>query len=248
MNKMPKTDQKTESHRDLLSRLANVQAWLSRDAFGGPRLWRLSRVINFQKGGTCIFVLLLMYVYRNHSMDMWVYLALHGSYGLCWVGKDACFPDPNWQKPVTIGGSLFSFGLVLGPYWIGPWLLASGIARQGEPAASAILALAIAIHTLGLGLMLAADCQKHFTLKYRPGYLVTEGVFSRVRHPNYLGEIMIYASYAILVGHWLPWTILAFIWGGLFSVNIAMKERSLSRYPEWQEYKQRTGLLWPRWR
>jgi protein-S-isoprenylcysteine O-methyltransferase Ste14 len=108
------------------------------------------------------------------------------------------------------------------------------------------MAFCIALFTVGLMTMVAADCQKQFTLKYRRG-LITEGMFRYVRHPNYLGEMMLYASYALMVQHWIPWVILVYWWTTLFLVNILMIESSISRYPEWETYKARTGMLVP-WR
>src|SRR3546814_8649818 len=61
-----------------------------------------------------------------------------------------------------------------------------------------------------------------------------------VRQPNYLGEMMIYASFAMMVGHWLPWVWLAIIWASLFATNMVMKEASMSRYPGWAAYRKRT--------
>jgi hypothetical protein len=46
--------------------------------------------------------------------------------------------------------------------------------------------------------------------------------------------------------HWLPWVVLAFVWSFVFSINILIKDASLSRYPEWRAYKARTGRLFPR--
>jgi len=108
-----------------------------------------------------------------------------------------------------------------------------------------LLGVCVLVHTLGLALMVGADAQKFFTLRARRG-LITTGFFARVRHPNYLGEMMIYGSYALLVGHWLPWLVLLWVWGGVFSTNIAVKEASMGRYPEWAEYRRRTGALLPR--
>ena len=51
--------------------------------------------------------------------------------------------------------------------------------------------------------MIAADAQKYFTLRVKRG-LITDGVHRYVRHPNYLGEMMIYGSFALMVWHWLP--------------------------------------------
>jgi hypothetical protein len=44
-----------------------------------------------------------------------------------------------------------------------------------------------------------------------------------------------------MVWHWL----LAWIWGGMFAVNMTLKETSMSRYPEWAEYKRRSWWLLP---
>jgi len=47
--------------------------------------------------------------------------------------------------------------------------------------------------------MIAAEAQKYFTLRLESG-LITDGVFRYVRHPNYLGEMMIYGSFALMSG------------------------------------------------
>ena len=123
--------------------------------------------------------------------------------------KHFAFPDRNWEKKVTIGGGLMAFVLVLGLYWVFPYLLISGILGPDQKMASlTVLTVAISVHTLGVVIMMTADCQKYFTLKYQKG-LICEGLFKYIRHPNYLGEIMLYASYAIIVQHWIPWAILA---------------------------------------
>ena len=44
-----------------------------------------------------------------------------------------------------------------------------------------------------------------------------------------LGEMMIYASFALMVWHWLPVVILAWIWIGVFATNMALKEASVLR-------------------
>jgi len=60
-----------------------------------------------------------------------------------------------------------------------------------------------------------------------------------VRHPNYLGEMLIYFSFALMVWHWLPFLVLTWVWIGLFAVNMIIKEASLSRYPQWLEYRKK---------
>ena len=225
---------------------ARFTAFMTERFLGGPQVLKFSWVINFQKTGTFFYILLLMNYYQNYSLAACVYLALHGMYGFCWMLKHFAFPDRSWEKKITIGGGLMAFVLVLGLYWVFPYLLISGILGPDQKMASlTILTGAISLHTLGVVIMMTADCQKYFTLKYHQG-LIREGLFKYIRHPNYLGEIMLYASYAIIVQHWIPWAILAWVWIGVFLVNILQKEASMSRYPEWADYKKQSGMLIPK--
>lgn len=225
--------------------MRRITDYLSQDCLGGPRPWKAAWVINFQKAGTFVFMACLMWMYQNHSPAAWVYLALHGSYGLVWILKDLAFPDPNWQKKVTILGGINSFLFVLGWYWVFGWLLISGTSQPEYPLpAFAWFALCITLCLLGCVVMIAADAQKFFTLRVKRG-LITDGLHRYVRHPNYLGEMMIYGSLALLVWHWIPVVVLAWVWLGVFAVNMVLKEASMSRYPEWAAYKKRTWWLLP---
>jgi len=107
------------------------------------------------------------------------------------------------------------------------------------------MAACIALFTIGLTLMIGSDAQKNAALAARQG-LITGGFYARSRHPNYLGEMMIYGALALMVRHWIPWVILGAIWTVVFMTNIAAQEASLSRHPGWAAYKARTGLLLPR--
>ncbi|MBI1949269.1 MAG: DUF1295 domain-containing protein [Deltaproteobacteria bacterium] len=225
----------------LVARWRQLTDHLGADFLGGPRVIRLAWSVNLQKGGTLPFVLALMAWFDNFSPTAWTYAALHGSYGLCWLLKDALFPDPNFRRMVTLGAALNSWLLVLGLYWIAPVVLVTQ--RLEQP--PWVLAGASALYALGVVLMMGADAQKYFVLKARKG-LITDGFFSRVRHPNYLGEMMLYASFAIVAGHWAPWLALAWVWLALFVPNMLAKEASMSRYPEWAAYASRTGMLLPR--
>ncbi len=230
----------------LAARLRAFNDWMSRDLGGGPRPWKLAWIINFQKGGTVVFLGALMLLYGNTTTAAWIYLALHGSYGIVWLIKDLSFPDPAWQGRATLAGGFVAFGAVLAWYWAFGWLLiASGVTPDYPLPEAAWYALCISLCVIGCVIMVAADAQKYYTLRLRPG-LITDGMFSRVRHPNYLGEMMIYGSFALMVWHWLPFVVLAVIWSALFAVNMIMKEASLSRHPGWAAYRARTGWLLPR--
>jgi steroid 5-alpha reductase family enzyme len=232
-----------------LVRLRRHNDWLLHDAFGGPRPLKFSWIINLQKGGTFCFLGFLMWFYSGRTaaatgIAAWIYLAMHGSYGLSWLAKDLSFPDAGWNVPITLVSSVFALaGLAL--YWTFGWLLISGTVHPHYPLPDAPwYCLCISLCICGITIMMAADAQKFYTLRIKRG-LITDGMFKYVRHPNYLGETMIYGSFALMVWHWLPAVVLAYIWGTLFAANMAMKEVSMSRYPEWTEYRKRTWWLVP---
>jgi protein-S-isoprenylcysteine O-methyltransferase Ste14 len=231
------------------ARIDQFNRWLLHDLGGGPRPLKFSWVINFQKAGTFPVLGLMMLYYKDRtpaatSTAAFVYLALHGAYGLAWWIKDLAFPDPNWQVRITLPAS-FLTALSLSVYWAFGWLLISGTSAARYPLDAGLwYCLCISVCLIGCVVMIAADAQKYFTLKLRPG-LICDGMFRYVRHPNYLGEMLIYGSLAALVWHWFPAAALACIWGELFAVNMILKEASLSRHPGWSEYKRRSWWLLP---
>jgi hypothetical protein len=115
------------------SRMRRITDHLVQDFGGGPRPWKFAWVINFQKCGTFFLLGFLMWYYQNFSDAAWVYLAMHGSYGVAWFIKDMAFPDPGWQVRVTVGGGINAFLGVLGWYWVFGWLLISGVSQPQYP-------------------------------------------------------------------------------------------------------------------
>ncbi|PSN14481.1 steroid 5-alpha reductase [filamentous cyanobacterium CCT1] len=200
---------------------------------------KIKHVINLHKGATAFYIAALMVAYQNFGVGPWVYLALHGTYGMLWLLKDRLYPDKQWEQPISLGAGVGTFGF-LGLYWVAPFLL---ISRGVEPPLP-LVAAAIALNILGTFLHYASDAQKYFTLKYQPG-LITEGLFARCRNTNYLGEISIYLSFALLAMHWLPFAILSLVAALVFVPNMRKKDESLSRYPEFADYRARSGLLLP---
>jgi len=200
---------------------------------------KIKHFLNLHKGTTFILVLALMLAYNNFTIGAWVYLALHGTYGLLWLLKDRIYPDKQWEQEVSLVNGIVVFGIV-GLYWIAPFIL---ISNRSEPALP-LVAAAIATTILGIFLHYASDAQKYFTLKYQPG-LITEGFFARCRNTNYLGEILIYLGFAMIVAHWLPFIILGGFIALVFLPNMRKKDQSLSRYPEFVAYQAKSGLLFP---
>jgi steroid 5-alpha reductase family enzyme len=197
--------------------------------------------IDSHKLATGLFVLALMAAFgRWTSATLWVYLGLHGTYGLLWALKSRVFGDRQWEQRTGLGYGLVIWG-ALSLYWIAPLL----IAWQDVQAPAWLLGLSVALNVAGTMLHFASDMQKHVALGLRPGALIEDGLFARVRHINYLGEGMIYLGFALLAMHWLPLLVLAAFILLFWIPNMRRIARSLSRYPAYAEYRARTKAFLP---
>ena len=82
-------------------------------------------------------------------------------------------------------------------------------------------------------------------MKLQPGVLIADGMMYRCRNTNYFGELLIYLSFALLSKHWLPIVILLVFMAIVWFPNMYRKDKSLSRYSGYKEYKKRTSFLIP---
>lgn len=197
--------------------------------------------IDSHKALTGPFVLLLIALYSQwQNPTAWVYLALHGTYGVLWVLKSRIFPDKQWEQPADRRFALIAWG-GLSVYWVAPWLLTW---RRVE-APAWYLGLCVALYTLGIFLHFAADMQKYMWLKLRPGELLNEGLWARLRNPNYFGELLIYLGFGLLAMHWLPLLLLVLFMAVYWLPNMWRKDRSLARYPGFAVYRARSKLFVP---
>ena len=98
--------------------------------------------------------------------------------------------------------------------------------------------LSLFLYIVGVCLTLTADGQKNFILKHvkeRP-LLITDGLFARTRNPNYLGEMMLYSSFATLTNHWISYSIILWAFLTIFPARMFQKEISLKQKPGYREY------------
>ena len=91
-----------------------------------------------------------------------------------------------------------------------------------------LLGLALFFFTMGIFLHYVSDAQKFYTLQLKKG-LIQEGLFGRIRNPNYLGEILIYIAFAIMSLHWLPFLVLAGWISGFFVRSMLMIDAGLGK-------------------
>lgn len=121
--------------------------------------------------------------------------------------------------------------------------------RMGLPAGvGSILFLCI---SLGAAVMQGiADIQMHRFRKHRKGTFIRNGLWKYSRHPNYLGEILMWWGVALAVICAAPraWYFAA---GALINtvlflvVSIPMADRRQSRKDGFEEYKKQTRMLLP---
>jgi protein-S-isoprenylcysteine O-methyltransferase Ste14 len=175
-----------------------------------------------------------MIYFDNYSIGCWMYLALHGSYGISWIIKDMTFPDRAFQAKIKIGSAIILVFL-LAAYLLAGYQIASRIA-DNEPSLQRII-VAFYIYSFGLFLMIGSDLQKYYIMKYRQkNSLIDNGFFKLTRNPNYLGEVMIYYSFAIIVQRWEYWFILWAIHSVVFLSRMLIKDKSLSKKENWDKY------------
>lgn len=198
--------------------------------------------INWHKGITFLTMIVLISLYgRWQNPTALIYLALHGTYGLLWVLKSQVFPDKAWEQPTGWGYGLVIWGS-LTLYWIGGWLITS----QDIQAPPWLLAVCVSLYTLGVFFHFSADMQKYTSLKLNPGRLITDEMFAFSRNINYFGELLIYLGFGLLAMHWLPIVVIFLFFIFYWWPNMRKKDKSLSRYPTFTEYKDKTPLFWPK--
>ncbi len=109
-----------------------------------------------------------------------------------------------------------------------------------EPSVSAI--------PIGLILVLAGSLLRLWSAGYleKNQRLITAGPYAYVRHPLYLGMLLVLAGWCTLVG-WLPWGVMMGSYALLlYGSAIVMEERRLHfLFPEHAEYRQKVRALLP---
>jgi len=63
------------------------------------------------------------------------------------------------------------------------------------------------------------------------------------RNPNYVGEILIYSSFALCVQRNEFWAVLFFMWTVIFISRMVQKDYSLSKKLGWDEYASHSWML-----
>jgi protein-S-isoprenylcysteine O-methyltransferase Ste14 len=202
---------------------------------------KLKYFIDSNKGITFIVILTMMAIYhRWNNPTAWVYLALHGTYGLLWVLKSKIFPDASWERKTSFWFGLISwFSLVL--YWFPGWW----IIWKNITAPFWLLAACTSLYIFGVFFVFTSDMQKFTALHLHPGELITDGMFRLSRNINYFGEFLIYTAFATLPMVWFAFLPLTAFIVTFWVPNMLRKDRVLSTFPGFLTYKKKTRSFFP---
>ena len=82
--------------------------------------------IDIHKGLNSVFILFLMYYFNSwDNLIAWIYLSLHGTYGILWILKSRIFPDKQWENKTSVWyGLIIWAGLSF--YWVSPYIIITG--------------------------------------------------------------------------------------------------------------------------
>lgn len=124
-----------EKHRDPMPGWASLALrivdGLSFDA-PGRKVLQVYHAVNFHKIFTAFLIFGMMCWYGNWSTSAWVYVALHGVYGYCWLIKDFGFRDHQLEAGISLFGTVGLHVGLIGLYWIIPWLFVSRYVGPGN--------------------------------------------------------------------------------------------------------------------
>ncbi len=199
--------------------------------------------INWAKIVTIALIFLLIIFFGIGGQRQILYACMHISYCLWWLLEQKIYPDRCRQiftEKVDTSGFIAAL-LIVGVFYTLPAFLAFT-----NPSELSITTTAIAIPLFYFGSLIntAADIQKT-TSKAEGIGLVRTGIWSRVRHVNYSGDLMRYLSFSVIAGSFWAFLVPLSIFL-LYIQRIRDKEKSMkSKYQDFSDYKLKSFRLIP---
>lgn len=142
----------------------------------------------------------------------------------------------------TRGSAVINFRLILiltflgyfgWGYWIGADPVKMNIPSTVSIPVGAILAAA------GLGLFLYSEIKKHGVGD--PDKLVTAGIYSKIRHPMYIGLVLLHIGFPFIARSFIA-CVSTILWAGIIAVWTYFEEKNLERRfgQRYIDYKKQT--------
>lgn len=199
--------------------------------------------INVAKVVTIFFLIGCAIVLGTHGIRPVIYLCLHISYCVWWLAEQWFYPkrrEVMFNEPVGVIGFILSL-LFIGFLYALPGYLAL---TNPEPISKITVAVGLPLFFFGSLINASADVQKLTAKEFGAG-LVQDNIWRFSRNINYFGDLLRYFSFAIVAG-----SIWAYLVPGLVTAvylqRMLQKEQGMTeKYPEYQDYQQKTARLIP---
>ena len=205
--------------------------------------WSELTAINWAKALTVVLLILMAFRFGLAGPRQVLYLSLHISYCLWWLLEQWLFPARVQQLFTDrVGPGRFAVALLfIGVLYSLPGLLAF---LNPTPISNGAMALGVGLFSFGSLINATADVQK-MTAKAMGAGLVADGIWRRVRHVNYLGDLLRYLSFAVVAGMGWGYLVPALVLL-IYLQRIQQKEQQMaSKYPEFVAYQGRSTRLLP---
>lgn len=203
------------------------------------KIIKLSILINIFKFGSFFFFLFMMIFFKNFSLGCYLYLSLHGSYGLIWLIKDYYYPDKSFEDKIGYP-FIIIISILLLLYFTSGILIIIGVG-ENNPSQMHVF-LCFLIYSIGIFLVVACDIHKNTILLYKQG-LITSGIMKNNRNSNFFGEILIYFSFVLCCNHFIAYIIVLSSLSMIIIVRIYTKEKSLREKEGYLQYKNKSFLI-----
>jgi protein-S-isoprenylcysteine O-methyltransferase Ste14 len=190
------------------------------------------------------YTLVVLYVQEILTLSAWIYLAFYSSLIISWSIKHWVFPNKPFERDLIMSDFVSAVLVIMGIYWLVPMFVI--YLNREEPLQPLVIFGSVVSFIVGLVTIMVSDAETFWMLSHNPQSLITGGMRRYIRHPNYLGEGLVYLSFALLSRSIWSILVLAMIWIVVFVPHNLAKEERLSKYEtEWDDYVGRTGLYFP---
>jgi protein-S-isoprenylcysteine O-methyltransferase len=142
-------------------------------------------------------------------------------------------------------GAAFGAGLLL-PLFVE----AVGVALFSVGLLEGSIAVAVMVAGIGLRVWSARTLGRYYTrtlLTTGGQRVITTGPYARIRHPGYLGDILLWAGFGVLSGSWALALLFPFMFAAAYAYRIGVEEKMLLEGlgEDYAEYRKRTARLIP---
>ena len=205
---------------------------------------KVGSYLNLANMSTLIFITTLMFLHEVFTVSAFLYLALHTSYCCVWLMKHYIFPNPSFERDVSIMDLVFSIPILFGTYWLLPYMCI--VMMKDEPIRGYQIFGSVVSFFVGMATMMVSDAENYYLLEHSPDDISKIGVNRLVVAPNIIGEFFLYCSFAILSQSPPALLLLLGLWVMIYHPVNTMKANNLVHYLQnWEHWKRSTGMFFP---